>query len=152
MTETVTFDFGGVAFSRTELGAADFSLPARTTRACPANCGGLTEFACGGLTAREGRTKFACGGLTDRSIGALTGFGDACGGLTGISIGALRGVGDAWGGLTGITCGALTDQDCGGLTDIACGGLTDKDLMRGEFFMTNLVFLVQASFSESWTG
>jgi len=28
MTETVTFDFGGVAFSRTELGAADFSLPA----------------------------------------------------------------------------------------------------------------------------
>jgi hypothetical protein len=54
--------------------------------------------------------------------------------------------------LTGITCGALTDQDCGGLTDIACGGLTDKDLMRGEFFMTNLVFLVQASFSESWTG
>jgi hypothetical protein len=134
MTETVTFDFGGVAFSRTELGAADFSLPARTTRACPANCGGLTEFACGGLTAREGRTKFACGGLTDRSIGALTGFGDA------------------WGGLTGITCGALTDQDCGGLTDIACGGLTDKDLMRGEFFMTNLVFLVQASFSESWTG
>jgi hypothetical protein len=124
MTETVTFDFGGVAFSRTELGAADFSLPARTTRFCPANCGGLTEFACGGLTdlACGDRTKFACGGLTDSGRGVSV----ICGGLTGISIGAL--------------------------TAIACGGLTDRDLMRGEFFMTDLFFLVQASFSESGTG
>jgi hypothetical protein len=113
MTETVTFDFGGVAFSRTALAAPDFSLPARTTRFCPANCG-LTDFAFAGLTACGDRTKFACGGLTERTIGALTGAGDACGGLTGISFGAL--------------------------TAFACGGLTDRDLMRGEFFMTNLAF------------
>jgi hypothetical protein len=57
------------------------------------------------------------------SIGALRGTGDACGGLTGISKGVLKGSGAACGGLTGINC-----------------GLTDMDLLRGEFFIANLVF------------
>jgi hypothetical protein len=39
MTETVSFDLGGVAFSVTAVEAAAFSLPGRTMRGCSAKRG-----------------------------------------------------------------------------------------------------------------
>lgn len=43
ITETVTFDFAGVAFIRAAAGAADFSLPGRMTRGCSETFGSLEE-------------------------------------------------------------------------------------------------------------
>jgi hypothetical protein len=93
------------------------------------------------LTPREDRTKFACGGLTDIARGVLPDPA-ICGGLTCIPIGARKGAGDACGGLTGISIGVLIGSGaaCGGLTGINCGDLTDRDLLRGEFFIADLVF------------
>jgi hypothetical protein len=44
ITETVTFDLGGVGFTRSNVGAGAFSLPGRTTRDCSANFSSFGEF------------------------------------------------------------------------------------------------------------
>src|SRR5450631_394993 len=46
ITDTVTNDLAGVAFTGTALGAGAFSLPGRTRRVCSANRGGLTGADC----------------------------------------------------------------------------------------------------------
>jgi hypothetical protein len=55
------------------------------------------------------------------------------------------------GGLTDVVWGGLTELARGRLTDIAWGGLTDRGLMRGDFAMIDLFFLVRLSLSEIWT-